>query len=51
MQEKSEIQFYTALHTLLMMTAEPMLSKRPVFRFTAALFFLLKFKDSLRFLR
>ena len=31
-----------ALHTLLMMTAESMLSKRPVLRFTAALFFLLK---------
>ena len=36
------LQFCTALHTLLMMTAEFMLSKRPVLRFTAALFFLLK---------
>ena len=33
-----------ALHTLLMMTAELMLSKRPVLRFTAALFFLLEQK-------
>ena len=36
----------TALHTLLMMTAEFMLSKRPVLRFTAALFFLLKLFSS-----
>ena len=33
-------QFCTFLHTLLIMTAEFMLSKRPVLRFTAALFFL-----------
>ena len=39
-------QFCTALHTLLMMTAEFMLSKRPVLRFTAALFFLLKLFSS-----
>ena len=40
------LQFCTALHTLLMMTAEFMLSKRPVLRFTAALFFLLKLFSS-----
>ena len=34
------LQFCTALHTLLMMTAESMLSKRPVLRFTVALLFL-----------
>ena len=34
---------WNGLHTLPMMTAESMLSKRPVLRFTAALFFLLKF--------
>ena len=39
-------QFCTALHTLLMMTAEFMLSKRSVLRFTAALFFLLKLFSS-----
>ena len=33
--------FVTALHTLLMMTAEFMLSKRPVLRFIVALLFLL----------
>ena len=33
---------FIALHTRLMMTAESMLSKRPVLRITAALFFLLK---------
>ena len=38
--------FCTALHTLLMMTAEFMLSKRPVLRFTAALFYLLKLFSS-----
>ena len=35
-------QFYTALLTLLMMTAESMLSKRLILRFTETLFFLLK---------
>ena len=40
------VQNCTALHTLLMMTAEFMLSKRPVLRFTAALFFLLKLFSS-----
>ena len=34
-------QFCTALHTLLMMTAESMLSKPPVLRFTVALLFLI----------
>ena len=40
------IQFCTALHTLLMMTAESILSKRPVLRFTVALLFLLKLFSS-----
>ena len=40
------IMVCTALHTLLMMTAEFMLSKRPVLKFTAALFFLLKLFSS-----
>ena len=35
-------QFYTAEITLLMMTAESMLSKHPVLRITVTLFFLLK---------
>ena len=39
----SEYNNCTALHTLLMMTAESMLSKRPVLRFTAALLFLVEF--------
>ena len=34
------------LLTLLMMTAEPMLSKRPVLRFIVALFFLFKLLSS-----
>ena len=33
-------QFFTALLKLLMMTSESMLSKRPVLKFTAILFFL-----------
>ena len=35
-------RFCSALHTLLMMTAESMLSKRPVLRFVVALHFLVK---------
>ena len=35
-------QFCSALHTLLMMTAESMLSKRPVLRLIVALHFLVK---------
>ena len=37
-------QFCSALHTLLMMTAESMLSKRPVLRLIVALHFLVKEK-------
>ena len=37
-------QFCSALHTLLMMTAESMLSKRPVLRLLVALHFLVKEK-------
>ena len=46
MQGSTKLPSCTALHTLLMMTAEFMLSKRPVLRFTAALFFLLKLFSS-----
>ena len=42
----STILFRAALLTLLMMTAESMLSKRPVLRVTAALFVLLKLFSS-----
>ena len=38
------LQFCTALFTLLMMTAESMLSKRPVLRFSGALLFLSYFR-------
>ena len=41
-KQNKAVKNKTALHTLLMMTAEFMLSKRPVLRFTAALFFLLQ---------
>ena len=37
-------QFCTALHTLLIMTAEPMLSKRLILKFIVALLFLLREK-------
>ena len=39
-------RFCTALLPLLMMTADSMLSKRPVLRFTVALFFLLELLSS-----
>ena len=41
-----ELVLLHTLHTLLMMTVEFMLSKRPVLIFTAALFFLLKLFSS-----
>ena len=40
------LQFCTVLHTLLMITAESMLSKRPVLRITVVLLFLLKLFSS-----
>ena len=42
--------FCATLHTLLTMTAEPMLSIRPVLRFTAALLFPLMFGKSYCFI-
>ena len=39
-------QFFTALLALLMMTAEPVMSKRPISRFIVALFFFLKLFSS-----
>ena len=40
--QKKCIQFCSALHTLLMMTAESMLSERPVLQLTVVLLFLFK---------
>ena len=40
------LQFCTALHTLLMMTAESTLSKRAILRFAVALLFPLKLFSS-----
>ena len=49
-QTKTEIQFRTALLTLLMMTAESVLSKRPVLRITEIVFFFLKLISDLNFM-